>query len=136
MEVFIFVAVICLFWWLISFIAEKIEKKRAEIRERVARGISKENNLEEKITTYLGKLAHIEYDSQIPYLSSGRTSVACSKCKQGHMEVRRGRQGKIFVCSNYPDCRNIKNSRDITSEYKGVVESQIKEDMIRAYFKI
>lgn len=31
----------------------------------------------------------------------------CSKCKDGKMEIKKGRFGVFLGCSNYPDCKNL-----------------------------
>ncbi len=51
------------------------------------------------------------------------TDIKCEECEEGHYIIRWGRQGEFLGCSNYPECKSIKNfHRD--EEGKIVVEKE------------
>ena len=45
----------------------------------------------------------------------------CPECSTGYLEKRRGAQGMILACSNYPKCKCIKGIQ-YSPEYKKGIE--------------
>jgi DNA topoisomerase-1 len=54
------------------------------------------------------------------------TDVACEKC--GHnMVIKWGKMGRFLACSNYPDCKNTKDFKEIDGKIVPVEEEQTDE---------
>ncbi|OQY39357.1 MAG: DNA topoisomerase I [Candidatus Cloacimonetes bacterium 4572_65] len=70
--------------------------------------------------TEMGKILEVYYQELIRLIEGvdiaaerekflEKTDIVCDKCNEGHFIVRWGRQGEFLGCSNYPECKNIKN---------------------------
>lgn len=56
------------------------------------------------------------------------SDITCEKCGKGHYIVRSGRQGEFLGCSEYPECKDIKNfKRDKDGKFIIIKEEQLDE---------
>jgi DNA topoisomerase-1 len=51
------------------------------------------------------------------------TDIKCDQCDDGHYIIRWGKQGEFLGCSNYPECKSIKNFTR-TDDGKIVIEKE------------
>jgi DNA topoisomerase I len=54
-------------------------------------------------------LESVETDLFLFLFSQEKADFKCGTCPEGRMRLRLGRYGPFLSCSNYPDCRNIRN---------------------------
>jgi len=63
---------------------------------------------EERVSTFLTELE--QYGLPPLVTSDGSRLERCSKCKEGLLVRRKGRQGEFLGCSRYPACRHTKSA--------------------------
>ncbi|MCB9209847.1 MAG: type I DNA topoisomerase [Ignavibacteriales bacterium] len=64
---------------------------------------------------------YIPFKKRLMEVESKLEKIICEKCGS-EMELKIGRFGKFFACSNYPDCKNIKSTNELKvsePEYTG-----------------
>ncbi len=83
----------------------------AKMEEELDLVASGENKYEEVLSDF-----YIPFSSRLKEVESQLEKVICEKCGS-EMEIKIGRYGKYFACTNYPTCSNIKSTNEIkTSE--------------------
>ncbi|MCB0730624.1 MAG: type I DNA topoisomerase [Ignavibacteriae bacterium] len=64
---------------------------------------------------------YIPFKKRLKEVESKLEKIICEKCGS-EMELKIGRFGKFFACSNYPECKNIKSTNELKvsePEYTG-----------------
>lgn len=57
------------------------------------------------------------------------TDIPCEKCEKGHYIVRIGKQGEFLGCSEYPECKDIKNFERNRDGIPVIVKEKHLEEM-------
>lgn len=56
------------------------------------------------------------------------TEIKCEKCGKGHYIVRNGKQGEFLGCSDYPECKDIKNFKRLEDGKIVIVKEELLEE--------
>ena len=91
-----------------NILAVNFTAKMEEELDMVASG---DNEYEQVLDDF-----YIPFSKRLEEVESQLEKVICEKCGS-EMDIKIGRYGKYFACTNYPECSNIKSTNELkTSE--------------------
>lgn len=100
-----------------SFLTNKFDSTfnvnfTAEMEKRLDEIESGNNTLEPTLAGYYDSLVNLI--SQVDTNEEKKkftehTDIKCEDCSEGHYIVKRSRRGEFLGCSNYPECKSIRN---------------------------
>lgn len=131
-------------FWVFTKIGEYFDSRRRKIRDQVYHELVKGDVINQEVSIYRKKLSNIGYlepDTTKQIIQSYFRNVPkyhfirekCPECENGYLSIKKGKHGKFFGCSNYPNCRKTANLKDLQSQIKQRGAEEFLQDFIRAY---